>query len=271
MTLFSGSLRTVVLALLIALPQLAACSRTPSPAQHRVKAGEALFEDRCKNVAGIKIYKTVADVEGIVLLKVRPKAGEREWSDPMWPGAAFAKERQTDEYISSFLGYEHSGTPGQPVSAGDRGYVNTDYLPGNPSNLPGYRYVDVMEEGAGARWRYSLAKKPRPTSKIGWIDTVLERVPAPVEGPRYGVMYEDHVIPEERALGLASSTVKVLDLKTNEVLGEFTRYAWTPAKPNPANPSPWLSAYSCGDSFTSAASTKTRLFVDQILLPRKDK
>ncbi|MDP5239594.1 hypothetical protein Q9Q94_08635 [Uliginosibacterium sp. 31-16] len=75
-----------LLALFIAVPLLAACASSPTPAQQRAQDGHALFEDRCKNVAGIKIYKTVAEVEGIVLLKVRPKASDREWADPMWGG-----------------------------------------------------------------------------------------------------------------------------------------------------------------------------------------
>ena len=56
----------------------------------RMTDGKALFEEKCANVAGEKIYKTVPDVEGLLLLKVRPQAGEREWADRMWPGAAFA-------------------------------------------------------------------------------------------------------------------------------------------------------------------------------------
>ncbi|MBK6638440.1 MAG: hypothetical protein IPG34_12730 [Rhodocyclaceae bacterium] len=55
---------------------------------------------------------------------------------------------------------------------------------------------------------------------------MLDKTPAPNPAPRYGVTFEDHVIPAERALGLASSTVKVIDLKTGEVLGEMLRYAW---------------------------------------------
>lgn len=43
--------------------------------------------------------------------------------------------------------------------------------------------------------------------------------------------YEDHVVPEERALWLASSTVKVINRQTNEVLGEMTRYAWRRVRP----------------------------------------
>ncbi|MDP5240039.1 hypothetical protein Q9Q94_10885 [Uliginosibacterium sp. 31-16] len=259
----------------LALPLLAACAVLPSPGLQRAKAGEALFEDRCKNVAGIKIYKTVADVEGIVLLKVRPTAGDREWADPMWPGAAFAGEAKEKEYIDTFLWYENAfGTSNSPrlITPKDRGYISS-----NPSDHPGYRYVDVVDAATGKRERFSgFYDRPwerdpeRYSSKNLYSFWKLKHEPAPADGPRYGVTYEDHVIPEERALGLASSTVKVLDLKTNEVLGEMTRYAWTSASPNPANPTPWLTARTCGSGFNTR-ETQTRLFVDQVLQPRKDK
>ena len=61
----------------------------------------------------------------------------------------------------------------------------------------------------------------------------LDKTPSPsATPPRYGVTYEDHVIPEDRYLGIASSTIKVLDLETKEVLGEMTRYAWSMAAPS---------------------------------------
>ena len=50
------------------------------------KAGKAYFEEKCKTVAGEKIYRTVADVEGVLLMKVRPLTTETELQDPMWPG-----------------------------------------------------------------------------------------------------------------------------------------------------------------------------------------
>src|SRR5436305_14419752 len=78
-----------------------------STAAPRVKSGKELYEEKCKTVAGEKIYKKIENVEGIVLLKVRPEAGDREWADRMWPGAAFARESRTDEYITTFLSYEH--------------------------------------------------------------------------------------------------------------------------------------------------------------------
>lgn len=234
------------------------------------KSGKALYEEKCKTVAGEKIYKTVDNVEGIVLLKIRPQASDREWADRMWPGAAFALEAGENAYIDTFLGYEvetlepFTKKP-IPITAKRRGIITTT---NRPNAIPGYRYVDVIDAKDGKRYRYTLIRKPRPTSKIGWIDTLLDKTPVNSPAPRYGVTFEDHVIPEERAVGVASSTIKVIDLKTNEVLGEMTRYAWSPGGPSRVNPSPWLTAHKC-PSQAVGAEAATRKFVDQILIPRK--
>jgi len=191
------------------------------------RKARALYEEKCRTVAGEKIYRTVLDVEGIVLLKVRPEAGGREWADLMWPGAAFALESRADEYITTFLGYEQSSREGVPVTPDRRGYINTNYVPENASNLPGYRYVDVIDEKDGQRYRYTgsnkvvgkkditapniqLGIKNDPTYDLNVYQWTLVKSLAPDPSPRYGVTFEDHVIPDERALGVASSTVRVL-------------------------------------------------------------
>ena len=79
--------------------------------QERVKAGRALWEEKCRTVAGEKIYRTVENVEGILLMKLRRAGPSEELSDPNWPGAAFATERTDGAYIETFLGYEHSSDP----------------------------------------------------------------------------------------------------------------------------------------------------------------
>lgn len=247
--------------------------------------GQLLFEEKCRTVAGEKIYRTVADVEGVVLLKVRPQAGERDWADPMWPGAAFAREAREDEYIDTFLGYEYSSSPtGEPVTPAYRGYITTDKRLGG---LPGYRYVDVIDPKDGKRYRYTGSQKivgqkdvtayniqieikRNPNYDLNIYRWTLDRTPVSDPAPRYGVTFEDHVIPEERYLGVASSMVKVIDLKTHEVLGEMTRYAWGATSPSPANPSPWLTAWRCPDHAVGTGAA-TRKFVDQILIPHKEK
>lgn len=238
----------------------------------RVRAGKALWEEKCRTVAGEKIYRKVENVEGVLLMKVRPIRGEREWADRMWPGAAMAHEFPGDSYIKSFLGYEYSGSPsGEPVSPQRRGYINTDR---RPDGLPGYRWVEVNDEKDGKRYRYSgRYDEPWKTDSSyskSYVRFNLDRTPSTHPSPRYGVTYEDHVIPEERYLGIASSTIKVLDLKTNEVMGEMTRYAWSPGAPSRINPSPWLTAYKCPPT-SGELSALTRQFADQILIPVKEK
>lgn len=257
----------------------------------RMTEGKALFEEKCMTVAGEKIYKTVPEVEGVLLMKVRPRSGEREQSDLMWPGAAFARETEGDGYITSFLGTELPQSDGKggirPLTQEWRGLV-TPRAPEqrSPFDRPGYRWVEVLDDKDGKRYRVTgsekvvgkkdtsaynvqLALKKNPDYDLNIYRWTLDKVPATGASPRYGVTYEDHVIPEERRLGLASSTVKVLDLSTGEVLGEMLRYAWSPGAPSPANPTPWLTAYRC-PSYPVGTDSATRKFVDQILIPKKD-
>ena len=249
----------------------------------KIKQAEALYKDRCEKVAGIKIYKTVPDVEGLLLMKIRPERTDRELADPNWPGAAFGREFQGDSYIKSFLGYEHSSSAdGSPVIPTHRGYINTDKRPGG---LPGYRWVEVPDPKDGQRYRYTGSEKPSgkknpqaykaelekdPNYDMNVYRWSLDKTPSPSKTPpRYAVTFEDHVIPEERALWVASSTVKVLDLKTNEVLGEMTRYAISYIHA-PRNSMPWLNHSICPAPSVSSG-TATRQFVDQILIPAKEK
>lgn len=237
----------------------------------KIKQAEALYKDKCEKVAGIRIYKTVPDVEGVLLMKIRPERSDRELADPNWPGAAFGEEYSGDSYIRSFLGYEYRGVDKNGVMSSVRGYINTDK---RPEGLPGYRWVEVPDPKDGQRYRYSARyDEPWQTDKNylkGYIRFNLDKTPSPSKtAPRYAVTFEDHVIPEERALWVASSTVKVLDLKSNEVLGEMTRYAMSYIHA-PRHSMPWLRHSICPYSI-GGSGTNTRQFVDQILIPAKEK
>ena len=238
----------------------------------KIKQAEALYKEKCEKVAGIKIYKTVQEVEGVLLLKIRPDRSDRELADPNWPGAAFGRETRGDGYITSFLGNE---SPAQgPIDPAHRGIIDTKYPP-NPGSFPGYRWVEVPDPKDGQRYRYTARyDEPWQTDKTylkGYIRFNLDKTLSPSKNtPRYAVTFEDHVIPEERALWLASSTVKVLDLKTNEVLREMTRYAMSYIHA-PRYSMPWLNHSVCPRFGTTSDSDDTRQFVDQILIPKREK
>ena len=248
----------------------------------KIKEAEAYYKDKCEKVAGIKIYKTVPDVEGVLLMKIRPERTDRELADPMWPGAAFGGEAYGDGFITSFLGYEYRAVNKDGVMSPSRGYIGTTK---NPGGLPGYRWVEVPDPKDGQRYRYTGSVKPSgkknpqaykaelekdPNYDMNVYRWSLDKTPSPSQTPpRYAVTFEDHVIPEERALWVASSTVKVLDLKTNEVLGEMTRYAISYIHA-PRYSMPWLNHSICPTMNMTGDLYSTRQFVDQILIPKKD-
>lgn len=247
----------------------------------KIKEAEAYYKDKCEKVAGLKIYKTVPDVEGVLLMKIRPERTDRELADPMWPGAAFGREVRGDGYITSFLGSETRARQKDGSLSIERGYIGTDRRPGD---LPGYRWVEVPDPKDGQRYRYTGSVKPSgkknpqaykaelekdPNYDMNIYRWSLDKTPSPSKTPpRYAVTFEDHVIPEERALWVASSTVKVLDLKTNEVLGEMTRYAISYIHA-PRYSMPWLNHSVC-PVVPGTDSQDTRKFVDQILIPAKE-
>ena len=216
------------------------------------EAQKALFDKRCEN-AGVKIYKTVENVEGILLLKVRPKREEKDMSDPMWPGAPFVHEYSEEQYITSFLFFRSDTTVAQKVTEN-----------------PGYKFVDVIEAD-GKRYRYTATYKARTDDyyiKLSWIDYEIKKELTTEPAPRYAVTYEDDLNPADRAQWVAGSTAKVLDMQTNEVLGTFTRYAVEYGQGGNTNQrTPWALAYKCGESGGKNAAIPTRHFVDQILKP----
>jgi hypothetical protein len=233
------------------------------------KAGKAYFEEKCRTVAGERIYRTVPDVNGVLLMKVRPQRSQTELEDPMWPGAAFSREYYADDFVETFLGYENAainpdGNRGV-ITKENRGSISPTKYPGG---RPGYRYVDVMDANDGQRIRVTQ-KSDEPwqydkTYLKGYIRYFLDKTPTTAPAPRYGVTYEDHVIPQERAMGVASSTVKVVDLHTQEVLGEMIRYAY---RPRGLRLTEWLTSNRCPDHAVGVGSA-TRKFVDQVLIPK---
>lgn len=271
----------LVAALLViawALPVWAYDPNNRSEYLAKIEEAKAYYKDKCEKVAGIKIYKTVPDVEGLLLMKIRPDRSDRQLADPMWPGAAFGGEVTGNGFITSFLGDEYRGSDKDGVMSRTRGYIGTTK---NPDGLPGYRWIEAIDPKDGQRYRYTLQFKE--VTHISSItiggngkpftvkENVLDKTPSPSKTPPlYAVTFEDHVIPEERAMWVASSTVKVLDLKTDEVLGELTRYAISYIH-LPRHSMPWLNHSICPNQNMTGDTYSTRQFVDQILIPKKGK
>ncbi|MDY0384577.1 hypothetical protein [Trichlorobacter sp.] len=187
-------------------------------------AADAQFQMRCKS-AGVKIYRTVDNVEGVLLMKLRPKWDpyDQNQIDPY--GEDFGRaDGDPKGYIGSFLwGRDKIGSTVEDPKKAVR---------------PAYRYVDVIEAD-GKRYRYTGYMKEvgkrtpeyvarerlkDPTFSDGIFEFSLKRTLAKGPAPRYGVTYDDITTPEERKMWIAGSSLKIIDLKTNEVIAERIGY-----------------------------------------------
>ena len=205
------------------------------------KAGE-LFAERCKT-AGERIHRTVDAVDGIYLMKVRPEG--KNLGDQFKLDDPYGNDLRGDAYIMSFLrGSYPSWRPDRPDWPARAGYL----------------YVEAKDPQSGQRYRYTGSLKPvrkkdatapairrelqrDPTYDLNIYDFVLDKVPAQDPRPRYGVTYEDISTREDREYWIAGSSLKVIDLQTNEVIAERIGYMMDRAQGSKAGGrSPWLLA-----------------------------
>lgn len=254
-------------ATLIANQSLAQTAR-PEDGKARVAKAEAMFQERCKK-AGEFIHRTAENVEGIFLMKVRPEGinyGHNEeqqfrLDDP------YGHDSTDDDYIKSFLfGRDKDG---HLITTG-------------PVATKSYRYVEALDPRDGMRYRYT-GRVDQPWLKDKrygeWVrEFVLDRTPVTGTPPRYGVTYDDISTREDREYWIAGSSLRVIDLKTKEVMAERIGYMWDPGQGNNSGGrSPWLLAadYAC-PGFKPAGGqqhgafyqgNQARKFVESVLKP----
>lgn len=234
--------RTTTAALLLGAAlamAIAGCaSPRPSEPSPKAKAAKALFDEHCTK-AGVFIHRTVKDVDGILVMKVRPTMinyGEQYLMDD-----PYGHDFGGDAYLKSFLrGMYLYGRGGQPP----------------PEDAPprlGYLYVDAVDPSDGERYRYTasvrdyvvtpnLAFSPtsRPFTTRGFV---MDRVLGPGTAPRYGVTYDDISTRQDRDHWIAGSSLRVVDTRTGEVLAERIGYMWDPGQGNNSGGrSAWLHA-----------------------------
>jgi hypothetical protein len=236
-------------------------------AKARFAKAEAMFQERCKK-AGVFIHRTAENVEGILLLKIREGTNfddQYKMDDP------YGKDSSGEYYIQSFFL--------EPKLYINR-FLGPERLDEIRRDYPGYHYVDAIDPKDGKRYRYtgsfkevthtkSITMGGDGKTKFRTIDFVLDRVPAPDPAPRYGVTYDDISTREERDYWIAGSSLRVIDLETNEVMAERIGYMMDRGQGNDSGGrSPWLLAasFAC-PSFKLSQAEQTRRFVTKVLKP----
>jgi hypothetical protein len=178
----------------------------------RLAKADAMFQERCKK-AGEKIYRTAENVEGVFLMKVRPVEIYRD--DQFKMDDPYGRDFGGNGYIESFLREEFKMT-------------HADIPKKNVHTRYGYQYVEAIDPKDGKRYRYTgRIDQPwlRDKSYGEWVrQFVLDKVVATGPAPRYGVTYDDISTRAEREYWIAGSSLKVVDLKTNEVMAARIGY-----------------------------------------------
>lgn len=270
----TNRLRQLAAALLVAVATTA-CAQGASGKEEpkaRLAKAEAMFAERCKK-AGVFIHRTAENVEGIFLMKLR--SNEINYGDQFKMDDPYGSDTGDAGYIKNFL---KGRTAKGSISS------NSDIV------SKGYRYVEAIDEKDGKRYRYTgsmkavrrmdvaakgvqMALERNPNFDLNIYDFVLNKVPAPGPVPRYSVTYDDISTREERDYWVAGSSLKVIDLKTNEVMAERIGYMMDRGQGNTSGGrSPWLlAARNACPAFPMTSGShpvqihQTRHFVEKVL------
>lgn len=273
-----GAVRHGALGLLAAALLLTGCEsqadkdKKAADAAYREKLAkaQAIFAERCKT-AGVVIHRTVKDVEGIELKKIRPKLefGDKRYFDPMFEGAAMAGEAAGEDYIRQMLFSEFRSQ----TDPARRGSLNPPGFSAGPNATPvtsGYRFVEHLDLETGKRLRFTLPKQVPPNG--GW-GVELAELPIVKPEAQFTLDFEDLVDPADRALWIAGTRIKVLDNRTGEVLAMLTRYVFDAGfGVSSTGRWPWQHADTNSQRCPSESHTKgyvTRFFVDTVLIPKQ--
>lgn len=173
--------------------------------QTKVDIAYARFTERCKT-AGNRIVRTVDNVEGVMLLKLRPPMSFAEEANPMWPGAAMAADASGESYIRTFIDEDWNT---QVFDEKSRKMV--DVLPRKPR--PRYRYVDFVDASDNRRYRETVDYEPiDPKAGVPWArKREYKREVANGPPPRYAIDFVDIVDAEDRRMWIAGTTIRIID------------------------------------------------------------
>ncbi|MBQ9682282.1 MAG: hypothetical protein IJV35_03325 [Neisseriaceae bacterium] len=217
--------------------------------KEKYEQAKAVFDEQCKK-AGEKIYRTVDNVDGVMLLKVRKSTYPHE-NDPMFEDAAMVTESPDDSYINSFL-------KDKLVSDNGESYIYMEDARKKYNRFNGYQFVDVQKED-GTIIRYSgkltfdeIKNKTEPTISIE-------------NAARYIVTFENNVEPELRKHWVAGTTIKIIGRQTNELLAEKTIFAFAHTMGNYVHGA-WVNGRM---DFCPKPQirTETRFFAEKVLKP----
>lgn len=225
---------------------------------HQAKLDEAnkLFESRCKN-AGEHISKIIDGVDSVVWMKWRNlgvnPSDQYMLYDPY--GHDCSGEYCIQDLLRATLGLENDPQKKQPYHSG-------------------FEYVETIDPRDNQLYRYRL-RLPEPHPALSsYPSPVLEREAIREGSASYGITWDDISTKEDRDKWIAGGSLKIIDLKTNEVVAERIGYLMDRGQGSLAGfRSPWvLAACNACPAFAGGMGHPylwTSSYVKRILIPTK--
>jgi hypothetical protein len=220
----------------------------------RYDAVMAMFQKRCES-AGEKISRVVENVEGILILKLRPET--LNLSDQFALNDPYSGSMGGDSFVGEFLV--------ERTASGKRS---------SGSHIRhAFSFVDVVDLKDNVRYRYRRkdASKSPPYQRFQ-----LEKSVADGPAPRYGVTWADLSTRVDRENWIAGSSLQVIDTSNGEVIAQRIGFMVDPGLGNRHNArQPWsFAAYvACpafemyGESKMIDYDSRNGAFVYQVLRP----
>jgi hypothetical protein len=211
---------------------------------------EQYFDHLCKTEAGEFIYKTVENVEGLYMMRLREQASDDELShlyaleDPY--GYSVGGDKHPEEhFVQPAMGkYQFLETP-LPKESKAREVVKYRRYYRDEKAHPGKDYPTAIN-GQFVRVPYIVAETD--TSSLLGL---------------YGFTWRGIVRPHDRELGIAGGELIILDLQANQVLAVRRSFEKTGAVRNNLTGVWWLTARKCSkESLKSDAQ-----FINQVMKP----
>jgi hypothetical protein len=233
-----------------------------------VAKARALFAERCQK-AGVRITRTVSGERGVFVMKLRPSS---DYDNEYALVDQYGDDFTGDGYLRSFLkGFNDETLKIQPELKFPTGFDFVDAI--NPKDGLRYRYTaktEVIRQRDRTAPGVIAALKEDPNFDMNVYGFLLRGTPTQEPAPRYGVTFDDISTKEDRDYWIAGSSLRVVDLQTNEVIAERIGYMQDPrlgAKGR--GRAPWIFAASnaCPELINSRLQARqTMRFVRQVLI-----
>lgn len=194
-------------------------------------AAYARYEELCKS-AGEFIHRRAEDVDGVFLMKLRLSG---VYPDDRWTKERESKKNDGSKWNEDQFGWWFDNERRYGFRSGAYIVTFLESYWGTP-----YAYVDAVDPEDGKRYRYTGRSVPVKGSDREEFQMERAEVTPDMPLPRYGVTFADITEREDRERWwIAGSSLKVIDLETNEVMGERVGHMMVS----------WLGGHSLAESY----------------------